>query len=128
VPAAYLGATFALDVLIHERIHVNVEYCLGGSTGPTSHNCPEWIGEVNRIASLIGLHEVQAGRSVTRRVATESGGPKKVKRVDEGNVPFDYVAGFPYALRRHRDELDYYMHAPLPFESVMADATIGSVV
>jgi hypothetical protein len=81
-----------LDVLIHECIHVNVEYCLGGSTGPTS----------------------------------ESGGPKKVKHVDEGNVPFDYVAGSPYALRRHR--LDYYMHAPLPFESVMADATIGSVV
>lgn len=42
VHPAWLGWRYALDTLLHECMHVSVAYRLGGSTGPTSHNCDAW--------------------------------------------------------------------------------------
>jgi hypothetical protein len=98
-----LGARYALDVLIHECMHVKVNYLLGGpSAGDSSHNNPEWIAEVNRIAPLIGLSDVQAARSIVKREG------KKTRRVCEGNIPLKAAATFPYAVRKLRGELGYY--------------------
>ena len=41
--------------------------------------------------------------------------PTKVVRVDEGNLPFEVVAGFPRGLRRYLGELDFYRRNVLPF-------------
>lgn len=109
VPPEWLGRRFAHDVLLHEMIHVSVNYRLGGRTGTTSHNDPAWIAEVNRLAPLIGFEGVQAGKSVTKRVPVDGAEPSgrgkrssRVIRTTVGNVPFKCVAGFPQALRQHR--------------------------
>ena len=111
-PPDLFGERFALDTLIHECIHVSVNYRLGGQTGETSHNNPEWVAEVNRIAPLIGLDGIDGGMS---KVIREG---KKTKRVSQGNVPFDpAVSKFPRGLRLHWGQSDYYRdRSPLLFE------------
>jgi hypothetical protein len=118
----WLGAAFALDVLLHELMHVNVNYHLGGSTGPTSHNCPEWVAEVNRLAPLLGFRGVRAAMSKTVRVADPClpVGPRgkpgtRVVRRSEGNVGFGAVCSFPHGLRAERGQADaYYRQGILP--------------
>jgi hypothetical protein len=112
IPPDILGARYALDVLIHECMHVSVNYRLGGpSDGDSSHNNSEWIAEVNRIAPLIGLTDVQAARSVVKREG------KKTRRVCDGNIPLRAASSFPYAVREMRGELSYYRdRSNLPFE------------
>jgi hypothetical protein len=121
-PPELLGYCFAYDSMVHECIHVSVEYLLGGAHGPSSHNCPEWISEVNRIAPLLGFTGIEAGMSKTKRVAVDGTPtrrgkqPSKVVRVDEGNVPFALaVAGFPRGLRYYLKQLDFYKRNILPF-------------
>jgi hypothetical protein len=123
-PPDLLGPRFALDSEIHEAIHVSVNYRLGGPgfaaprdgerktfRGDSSHNNPEWIAEVNRIAPLLGFDGVSAAMSVPKRKG------KKTVRVCDGNIPFNVAATFPRALRFHRKRFDYYRdHSPLPFE------------
>src|SRR5262249_1173274 len=105
VPPAWLGAAYALDVLLHECIPVTVACNPGGSTGPTSHNCPCWVGEVNRLCPVLGFSGVVAGLSKTERVKdpdaplTQTGKPAtRVVRSTTGNVPFAAVSRFPGAL------------------------------
>lgn len=106
-----LGPRYALDVLIHESIHVSVEYRLGGAHGESSHNNPEWISEINRIAPLIGLDGMQAAMSKPKRVKG------KVQRVCDGNISLDAASKFPREVRKLRGELAYYRDpSPLPFE------------
>jgi hypothetical protein len=133
VPPAWLGPAYALDVLIHECIHVSVAYLLGGATGPTSHNNPQWVAEVNRIGPLLGL-AVRAGRSVTKRVPCESGetGPAgkprtRTVRVTEAGatVPFRDVAAFPYGVRRRLGLADAsYRRAPCPFSHALSGGAL----
>jgi hypothetical protein len=106
-----LGDRYALDVLMHECIHVSVHYRLGGpSAGDSSHNNPEWISEINRIAPLIGLEGVDAAMSKVTREG------KKVRRVCKGNIPLCAAATFPHSVRRLWKRLDYYRDpSPLPF-------------
>lgn len=114
IDAKYLGYKYAWDVLLHESIHISVRYLLGGADGPTSHNNPQWVAEVNRIAPLIGL-EPRAGSSKSRRViiegqTTKTGRPAtRVVRAVEGDCyPFKAVATFPYGIRAHLNQMDYY--------------------
>jgi|SRR5215471_3562678 len=114
-PPHLLGDRFALDILIHECIHVSVSYRLGrlgDQPGETSHNNPDWVAEVNRIAPLLELHRVEAGLS---KVVREG---KITKRKSLGNVPFaPAVSGFPSGLRLHWNHTDYYRdRSPLAFE------------
>jgi len=129
-----LGACFAFDVLVHECIHVSVNYLHGGSSGPTSHNCNEWISEVNRLAPLLGLHGVEAGRSTTTRKViagefTKTGKPAtKPVRASKGNIPHGAVARFPYAVRQAQGDLNFYQQNRLPFEcsvSVKSEVSNG---
>jgi hypothetical protein len=109
IPASWLGLAYAFDVMLHESIHVQVSYNLGGIQGKTSHNCPNWIGEVNRLAPLLGFDDVQAGLSKTRRIADESLPRTKrdktatrVVRGWGGNLPGAAVFTFPHGLRAHQ--------------------------
>jgi hypothetical protein len=112
IPERYLGPRLALDVLVHELVHVSVEYRLGGrGGGRSSHNNPAWVAEVNRLAPLLGLPGVRAAMSTLRREG------KQVRRWTTSNIPFGAVARFPHAVRELRGELAYYLaRAPLPFE------------
>jgi len=130
IDPALLGFCYAYEVLLHECIHVSVRYLLGGPNGPTSHNNPRWVAEVNRIAPMIGLAGVQAEQSKTKRVPmdgelTKRGKqPTKVMRVSEGNVPFGSVATFPYGLRQYFGELNFYRQNTLPFELDLQGETL----
>ena len=121
---ALLGVRYAFDVLIHECIHVQVAHRLGGwqGHGDTSHNNPQWIGEVNRLAPRLGLAGVVAGRSVSRREPVAGAPPTvrgkpptKVVRGTMGNVPYVAAATFPYGIRAHRGDLAVYRQDTLPF-------------
>jgi hypothetical protein len=121
---AILGVCYAYDVLVHECTHVKVG-CLGGwrDAGPTSHNNPLWVAEVNRLAPLLGLGNIQAGRSRLKRVPvngqlTKTGKPAtRVARVSETALPYSCVYMFPYALREHLGRTDFYRANVLPFVS-----------
>jgi len=141
------GPAFVLDVLIHESIHVAVAYLRGGNSGETSHNSPEWIAEVNRIAPLIGLGDFVAGANKVKRVATEEltkTGKQRTRpmRMSQAtwrgqSVPFSHVASFPHPVRE-LIRSGYYCSAQLPFCSVLepgqdellrvASNTAGTVV
>ena len=58
-----LGLRYALDVLLHEMMHVAVQELYGGHSGSSSHNCREWIAECNRIAPMLGFEGLTAGLS-----------------------------------------------------------------
>ncbi len=128
VPSDRLGPAYALDALVHECIHVAVAYLLGGSNGPTSHNNPRWVAEVQRIGPLLGLN-FRAGRSVTKRVPVESGelgpsGKPKTRTVrvteDGASVEFRAISAFPHAVRGHLDPTHgYYVANVLPFDNVL---------
>lgn len=107
VDPTWLGKRYAYDTLLHECIHVSVQYLLGGYSGPSSHNNDAWVAEVNRLAPLLGFGGIEAGRQVCKRVPvdgelTKTGKPvTAVRKVDLGNLPFAVVAGFPSTLRVH---------------------------
>lgn len=122
-PRALLGLPFAYDTVLHECIHMSVAQRLGGARGPTSHNNPQWIAEVNRIAPMLGLN-ISAGRSKLMRVPIQGQFTKtgkaatRVVRGTEGDIPFDAVARFPRAVRIYFGAIDWYLDKRLPFPHV----------
>jgi hypothetical protein len=110
-----LGPRYALDVLIHEAIHVSVHYRLGWrrpATWVTSHDNAAWVSEVNRIAPVIGLPGVEAAKKTSTRIGTT------IRHVSKGNISHDALSRFPYAVREARGDLAYYRdRTPLPFET-----------
>jgi hypothetical protein len=108
-----LGKCYAYDTLLHECMHVSVNYLLGGSgDGESSHNCPAWIAELNRIAPMLGFHDVQAEMTKPGRVKGET----KVKRLTTGNIPLKVVSRFPRSLREHYQDFSFYEKRVLPWE------------
>ncbi len=126
-----LGVRYAYEVLLHECIHISVHYLLGGYTGPTSHNSPEWIDEVNRIAPMIGLGDVVVAMSKSKRVPVDgeyskTGKPATtVQRVTGGNVPFKAVATFPHGVRDFLHDMSIYEENALPFVCSVHDNNRG---
>jgi hypothetical protein len=123
IPYRWLGLPLTFDVLLHECIHLSVMQRVGGARGPTSHNNPQWIAEVNRSAPLLGL-DITAGRSKPMRVLidgqwTKTGKPAtKVVRGTEGTLSFDAVARFPRGVRQHLGQTTWYTDRRLPFPHV----------
>lgn len=115
-PPPWLGVLYALDVLIHECMHVAVHYARGPWQGGTSsHNNPLWIAEVNRLAPLLGFPGEVATMSKPRRIKG-----RLVRGCDdEATMSFDAVSHFPQALRVERGTADAYYTArrlPIPVE------------
>ena len=112
VSSAWFGPHLLGDVILHECLHAHLTYNKGGAIGPTSHNNPGWVAEVNRLLPLLGFHQLRAGRSKTVRVPVAGrgrnrrpesdghGGPSRVERTTDGNIPFKAVSGFPTGVRR----------------------------
>jgi hypothetical protein len=115
IPVETFGPCFAFDVLLHECMHANVEYNLGGwrrldgaqRSKWTSHNNPLWVAECNRIAGLLGFRPCYTMKKYKR-----VGG--KVKYTCDGP---DFEC-FPYTLPGRKE---FYLARSLPFDE-------GSVV
>ena len=112
IQAAWCGVTMVLDVVIHELMHVAVNYCRGPwQGGESSHNNPLWIAEVNRLAPLLGWPDVVA--AISKPVREKK---KVVRRSPGSTIPFDATSRFPQAVRVFRGEADaYYTARHLPF-------------
>jgi hypothetical protein len=108
-PPTWFGLAFAYDVLLHECIHVTVNYLHGGwetlsarRSYWTSHNNPVFVAECNRLAPGLGYTGDPFTMKVPTRVIipgvfTKSGTPKtKTVRIQAGNAP-DFER-FPYSL------------------------------
>jgi hypothetical protein len=88
-----------------------VDYRLGGwrGKGESSHNNRLWVGEVNRIAPLLGLHGVTAAINKPVRCG------KRIVRKSQGNIGI--ACHFPHDARAYLAQSDYYRnHSPLLFE------------
>ena len=122
IPADWLGPSLAFDTLLHECMHVHIEYNLGGQDGRTSHDCKRWMRQANRIAPLLGFRDIHFGITKTVRVPDYSA-PRTVRgkvatrvvRQCTGNVPHRVAAGFPRTLRTFLGQDDeYYRKTTLP--------------
>jgi hypothetical protein len=117
-----LGRPFAYHVLLHECVHVAVNYLYGGYEGLpgcrsywTSHNNPLWVGEINRLAPLIGYEGDPFTMRLPRRVPAggvgKSGKPlTRSVRCQEGNAP--NIEHFPHNLP---GMTSFYRNGELPF-------------
>lgn len=122
IPTRCLGPLLAFDVLLHECLHVHIDANRGGHSIGKAHDCPEWVDEVNRIAPLIGLVDVRAGRTILKREPIPDAPPtprgkKQTKpvRTTDGNVPYGAVATFPWGIHLHRGTfLEHYSAGQLP--------------
>ncbi len=122
IPRAILGPSYVFDVLLHECIHIHVEYNLGGQDGATSHNCKRWVRQVNRLAPLLGFENIRAGGAKTTRIPdptlprTVRGKMRtRVVRATTGNIPFSAVAHFPSSIRIHQGTaFEHYSVQRLP--------------
>lgn len=122
VPKSWLGPSYVFDVLIHECIHIHIDYNLGGHKGRSSHDCARWIRQVNRLAPLLGLGKIHAGGTKIMRVPDHSA-PKtkrgkvasRVVRATTGDIPFPAVYGFPSSLRRFQGTAaNHFIEQTLP--------------
>ena len=118
LPPAWLGVLYALDVLIHECMHVAVHYARGPWQGGTSsHNNPLWIAEVNRLAPLLGFPGEVATLSKPRRE-----GGRLVRDCAGATMPLKVVSQFPQALRVLRGTAEaYYTERRLPLPVDLPD-------
>lgn len=132
VDPALLGACYAYDTLLHECIHVSAHYLLHwDGSGASSHNNPVWVGEVNRIAPLLGFAGIEAGMNKAKRVPigggelTKTGKPAtKVEKATDGNIPYSAVCRFPRSLRQHLGDLSFYRRQVLPFAPDLEGLTL----
>ena len=76
--------------------------------GDSSHNCEAWVGEVNRVAPLLGFADVRCARSKPTRKG------KVVTRQTEGNIALRDFATFPWAPLSAGDPSAYYTGGTLP--------------
>jgi hypothetical protein len=117
----WLGWAFAFDILLHECIHAAVNYLHGGyerlpgvRSYWTSHNNPLWVGELNRIAPLLGYYGDPFTMRLPKRVPGEvspDGKPAtRSVRAQDGNAPA--IERFPYGVPA-RSAL--YLAKKLPF-------------
>jgi hypothetical protein len=115
IPSRLLGHCYAFDVVLHECMHVSVLYLLGGQRGgDSSHNCPAWVAEVNRIAPMLGFPDVKAEMTKVARVKEASG--SAIQRVNKGNIELKEFARFPHGVRSHYQDFSFYEKRILPWE------------
>jgi hypothetical protein len=101
------GPRYALDVIVHELLHVQVRYVRGaGGCGKSSHDNPVWAEEVVRLSPRIGLGPVQA--APTRRVRVEG---RMLRRTPDGCISMDALSRWPLSLRPP----GYYAERAVPF-------------
>lgn len=121
-PRSALGLMFAYEVLLHELVHVAVDYLVGRGRGDSSHNCEGWCSEVNRISPQIGISDATAMLTTVKRIPvegsfTKTGKPEtKTAKVTGGNLNLGTISRWPHAMR----EDEYYTKEDPPF--VLSDS------
>jgi hypothetical protein len=122
IPPDWLGPSLVFDTLLHECIHVHIDYNLGGHGGEGSHDTKRWMRQINRIARLLEFRTVRFGITRTVRVPDYSA-PRTVRgkvatrvvRRTTGNVPHRVAAGFPQSLRKFTGQAqEHYRNNVLP--------------
>jgi hypothetical protein len=114
-----LGHCYAFHVLLHETIHVAVNYLLGGieahpdfSKKWTSHANPLWVAECNRIAGIMGVdvvYDMKRYRRVPTGERTKTGKPAtKVVFGCDGPDPEHFPHNLP-------GTDDFYQAKQVPF-------------
>jgi hypothetical protein len=109
------GLRFTLDVVLHELIHVDVDYLRGGWREhgmKSSHDNPVWCAAIEAVAARLRgtLLEVPPFVSQpTRRLRVDG---RQLRRPPDGCLPMDVVSRWPYAVR----ESDYFATQSVPFE------------
>jgi hypothetical protein len=88
----HLNKKLARDVLLHEMIHQRIHQT-GGWAGETSHNNERFVGEVNRIAKLLGM-DVKA-EVIKQKISAE----KTKWHVEPGCLTLKELYDFPYSSR-----------------------------
>lgn len=107
-----LGARYASDVLLHEMVHQHIEQAeikaaVVGKISP-DHNNSAWIGEIIRVASLLGLEikaEVVKQRRI-RKADSKKSYPSWAPR--DGYLSITELSSFPHSVR----PIDYYGKVP----------------
>lgn len=92
-----LNQKLASDVLLHEMIHQMIHQS-GGWEGDNSHNNERFVGEVNRIAELLGL---DVAAEVIKNADTDR---KPKSRDGSGCMTIVELYNFPYSARPY----EYY--------------------
>jgi len=87
-----LNRKLASDVLLHEMIHQKIHQT-GGWVGDASHNNERFVGEVNRIAKLLGLN---INAKVIELKTVEG---KLIQHVESGCLTYKELYEFPYSSR-----------------------------
>lgn len=87
-----LNRKLASDVLLHEMIHQRIHQT-GGWVGDTSHNNERFVGEVNRIAKLLGLN------IIAKVIKSKNVDGKLKKYVEPGCLTYKELYEFPYSSR-----------------------------
>lgn len=87
-----MNKKIASDVLLHEMIHQKIHQS-GGWVGETSHNNEKFVGEVNRIAKLLGFN-------IKAKVLRKTIMNNRTKWVVEpGCLSYNELYDFPYSSR-----------------------------
>jgi hypothetical protein len=114
-----VGHCYAFHVLLHETVHVSVNYLKGGieshpdySSKWTSHANPLWVDEINRITGIMGLdvtYDMKRYRRVPTGGVTKNGKPiTKVEFSCDGPDPEHFPENLP-------GSPDFYRSKKLPF-------------
>jgi len=93
------GPRYTLDVVLHELIHVEVSYLMGGHGGKSSHDCVEWCESIMRAASRLKgtILELPPFKAAPTMRVRENG--KQCRRTPAGCISMKDCSMWPHSLR-----------------------------
>jgi len=105
------GRRYTLDVVLHELIHVEVDYLMGGHHGKSSHDCPEWCEAIMKAAQKLKgtMIEVPPFKAAPTKRVRENG--KRRRRTPAGSITMDEISKWPHSIRVP----DHYGAQEVPF-------------
>ena len=117
IPAEEFGWRFTYDTLLHECIHHRLSQLPSPTpdegkarTYWTSHNCPSFVAEVQRIGHQLWGKKFVVSMKRRRRVDGSV-----VETVADDALGFEHVANFPHAGRREFEGQGYYRKRGRPW-------------
>jgi protein gp37 len=105
------GRRYALDVVLHELIHVEVNYLMRGRSGKSSHDCIEWCQAITTASQKLKgtMLELPPFRAAPTKRYRENG--RQARRTPDGCLSMEQIAGWPHSVR----EPSYYGSRALPW-------------
>jgi hypothetical protein len=106
------GPRYTLDVVLHELIHVEVEYLLAGHHGKSSHDNPEWCGAIERASKRLAGTMLELPRFKAQPTKRIRQNRRQLRRTPEGCISMNDCCHWPESLR----ESSYYGAREVPWE------------